>query len=75
MPVVVAAGDDADDNLPGHGGGAIAVQHDLPVVLPVREHRVGAHTHPECVLPNTNGVAIVADASLGVLQVGIPQEG
>ena len=75
MPVVVAAGDNTNDDLPGHGGGAVAVQHNLPVVLPVREHCIGTHTHPECILPNANCVAIVADASLGVLQVGIPQEG
>ena len=75
VPVVVAAGDYTNDNLPGHGGGAVAVQHNLPVVLPVREHCIGTHTHPECILPNANCVAIVADASPGVLQVGIPQEG
>ena len=64
MPVMVAAGDDTNDNLPGHGGGAIAVQHNLPVVLAVGEYRVGTHTNPECIFSDADGVAIVADVSL-----------
>ena len=75
MPVVVAAGDDSNDNLPGHGGGTIAVQHDFPVVLAMREYCVGTHTHPECIFSNADSVAIVADVSLRMLQISIPEEG
>ena len=75
MPVVVAAGDNSNDNLPGHGGGTIAVQHDFPVVLAMREYCVGTHTHPECIFSNADSVAIVADVSLRMLQISIPEEG
>ena len=75
MPVVVAAGDDSNDNLPGHGGGTIAVQHDFPVMLAMREYCVGTHTHPECIFSNADSVAIVADVSLRMLQISIPEEG
>ena len=64
MPVVVAAGDNTNDHLPGHGGGTIAVQHNLPVVLAVGEYRVSTHTNPECIFSNADSVAIVADVSL-----------
>ena len=75
MPVVVAAADDPDHHLPGHGAGAVAVQDHLPVVAAVGEDRVGPHAHPGGVLTDAHGVAAVADLSFRMFEVVIPEKG
>ena len=72
---MVAAVDDANHHLPGHGGGAVSVEDHLPVVATVGEDRVGPHAHPRGVLADAHREAIVADPSFWVFQVVIPEEG
>lgn len=72
---MIAAADDPNHHLSGHGGRAVAIQDHLPVVAAVGEDGVGPHAHPGGILTNAHGVAIVADLSLRVFEVSIPEEG
>ena len=71
---MVGAGGHSNDDLPGEGRSAVAVQHHLPVVDSVGEDRVGTNTDPCGILTDANSVAIVGETSLRVLQVNIPQK-
>ncbi len=74
VPVTVATRHHAYHDLPGEGSGPILLQHHFPVMAATRQDSVGPHTHPRGVLSDTHRVAIVGNASFGMLQFRVPQE-
>lgn len=74
VPLMIGARHNPNHHFPRHRWASIATKYHLPVVCAMGENDIGAHTHPECILPYAHCVAIIADVSFRVLQVRVPQK-